>query len=472
MRNPIDIFTQTHASHTSRHIAGFDSIVNSGSCAVGHIAGQYRRIPALVIDSVTEHDYWRIVNLKGHKGQEAQFDAIGVLGAVDDQQAIDLTLMQFGRMFDAVAVDVLPTNTNGLMRHLNTRHYHMRQQMIQPWQLKSLQDVLCAEKPMWDDINLLSHKGQTANLMLDLQRHDDHDGLLSKFDGLPQLLENLEVQEPGFDALIVQYQHLERLTAQLHTAMRNAGKAGVQVTNVTVSKPFKRNKVAQVAVTYDLDDGQNVTILFHNPDSTPSRLAQSDTLISWKIQLNNRDVTGVIQPNQGEGIVLPVLAGRIMKLVNQNSARFKGHQAKKAERVQALTDAEQRLTDKTAQEQALDNEIKDLQQQIDAANEQAKHQQELAQNNQPVPEPEPVIEQTLVSLSTSSPTPGPVPATNPDVEFLQSIIDGSIEPLTIDFDHIIELGEKYPDDSAFNGLFEQAVNIINQAEQQAAKDMG
>lgn len=646
MRRNIDIFTQTHAPHSSRFVAGFDSI-NSGSCAVGFIAGQYRRIPALVTETATDDDQWRVVNLKGCNGNEAHFDAIAVLGAVDDQQATDIALMQFGRLFDSVAMDVLTTNTNGLIRHLDTSHYHAKPSTIAPWQLKAMQDVICAEKPMWDDINLLSHKGQTANLLLDIQRHDDYDGLLSQFDGLPHLLEQLGVEEPGFDALIVQYQYLEKLTAQLHTAMKNAGKAGVQVVNATVSKPFKRNKVAQVAVTYDLEDEQSVIILFHNPDSTPSKLAPADTLISWKIQLNSRDITGAIQPNQGEGIALPVLAGRILKLVNQNSDRFKRNQAKKTEQAQALTVAEQRITDKTALDKALDDEMTDLQQQIDAANEQAKQQQELAQQNSealkafmadiattanldeattknyffkekevdgtkfhlsvdpfaggltvclsvmPATGGEQTEEQaftleqlqnggveeakaylrtldekfnqavveddsipaedvqfvrdieagtvdglaeenfkrlygiaqetktngdeetegeavsaatvmadklkpaatekgiSLERLNTAiddedvleildsiealqaalNAAPSPEPAANPDQEFLQKIIAGTVDATTVDMDHIIELAEKYQADEAMNALVEQALETINQAEQAAAQSV-
>lgn len=52
--------------------------------------------------------------------------------------------------------------------------------------------------------------------------------------------------------------------------------------------------------------------------------------MSWKILMNNRDITAAIQPNQGEGISIPILAGRIMKLINQNSNRFKRLQAKKS----------------------------------------------------------------------------------------------------------------------------------------------
>ncbi len=53
--------------------------------------------------------------------------------------------------------------------------------------------------------------------------------------------------------------------------------------------------------------------------------------------MNNRDITAAIQPNQGEGISIPVLAGRIMKLINQNSNRFKRLQSKKSRKGQGFS---------------------------------------------------------------------------------------------------------------------------------------
>jgi len=131
------------------------------------------------------------------------------------------------------------------------------------------------------------------------------------------------------------------------------------------AKPFKHKKVLNIAVSYNFEDGQSITILFHHPDREAKKIAPQDTLISWKILMNSRDITGAVQPNQGEGIAMPVLAGRIMKLVNQNSARFKRTQAKKAENVQALADAEQRLLDKQGIKAALEAEIQGLLNQLD-----------------------------------------------------------------------------------------------------------
>ena len=99
MRN-LDIFKQYWAPHQSRTVAGFDSVVNSGTCSIGIIQGTYRTLNAIVTETATEDDQWRIVNLKGHKDDIAAFDSVAVLGAVDDTQASSLAVLQFGRIFD------------------------------------------------------------------------------------------------------------------------------------------------------------------------------------------------------------------------------------------------------------------------------------------------------------------------------------------------------------------------------------
>lgn len=384
MRN-IEIFKQCWAPHHSRTVAGFDSVVNSGTCSIGVIQGTYRTLNAIVTETATDDDQWRIVNLKGHKGDIAAFDSVAVLGAIDDTQASSLAVLQFGRIFDFdSAVDsVIETNTQGLMRHLAVPHYHKNENIIPAWQLAQLQDVTCGTVPGWDGINLTSHEGQTSHLMLDMQRHDDHGGLLQEFDGLVPLLESIGAVYAEFDSIIVEYQYLEKLMGMLHKVMQSTSKGGVKILNVEQSeKPFKHKKVLNIAVSYNFEDGQSITILFHHPDREAKKIAPQDTLISWKILMNSRDITGAVQPNQGEGIAMPVLAGRIMKLVNQNSARFKRTQAKKAENVQALADAEQRLTDKQGQKAALEAEIQGLLNQLDEHQPQQLQQQNAAQASQ------------------------------------------------------------------------------------------
>ncbi|MFW1786953.1 hypothetical protein [Acinetobacter pittii] len=355
------IFIQTHAPHQSRLVPGFDSMVNSGACSIGFIKGDYRKINALVTEDYTENDLWRVINLKGQKSGIEAYDSVAILGAIDDQHACELAILQFGRMFDACVTDVIETNQFGLKRHLSSKQFNLSgSKPIQRWQLEQLQNVIAAETPQWDGISLVSHDGDTAKLLLDMQRNDDHSQLLSKFDGLPTLLSSLEVEEAHFDSIIVDYQHLEQLSAILHHSMDQFSKTGVKVINVTESKPFKHKKVLQIALTYDFDDGQNFTILFHKPDRLSKKISPMDSLISWKILMNNRDITAAIQPNQGEGISIPVLAGRIMKLINQNSNRFKRLQSKKAEKAKALADAESRIEQKQNQLNSLNEEISNL----------------------------------------------------------------------------------------------------------------
>lgn len=355
------IFTQTHAPHQSRLVPGFDSMVNSGACSIGFIKGDYRQINALVTEDYTENDLWRVINLKGQKSGIEAYDSVAILGAIDDQHAGELAILQFGRMFDACVTDVIETNQFGLKRHLSSKQFNLSgSKPIQRWQLEQLQNVIAAEIPQWDGISLVSHDGDTAKLLLDMQRNDDHSQLLSKFDGLPTLLSSLEVEEAHYDSIIVDYQHLEQLSAILHHSMDQFSKTGVKVINVTESKPFKHKKVLQIALTYDFDDGQNFTILFHKPDRFSKKISSADSLISWKILMNNRDITAAIQPNQGEGISIPILAGRIMKLINQNSNRFKRLQSKKAEKAKALADAESRIKQKQNQLNSLNEEISNL----------------------------------------------------------------------------------------------------------------
>ena len=59
--------------------------------------------------------------------------------------------------------------------------------------------------------------------------------------------------------------------------------------------------------------------------------------------------------------------------------------------------------------------------------------------------------------------------TNPDRDYLQTIIDGEVDPLTIDFDALIALAEKYDGDEDMNPLIDDALEVINKAQQAASE---
>lgn len=581
------IFTQTHAPRTNRFVDGFDSAVYS-NLAIGKVQGQCRTLNALMSTLATDDDVWRIVNLQSKKDGMNAYDAIAVLGAGSNEQATDWALQQFGQFFDAMVTTVSETSHQGLMRHLANPQYHAYQSPIRANELAAMQDMVTGQQVQWDGVDLKSHGGQTGTMLVDMIKHDDHHLLLDAMDrnDLNDLLASIGAEHASYDALIVAKHQLDRLMTRLSTAMAKASAAGVSITNVTQTEPFKKNKVTQIAVLFEMNDGQSVAIVFHNPDSTPSKLLPQDTLISWKWLLNNRDVSAAIQPNQGDDVQLPVLATRIMKLVNQNSARFKRQQAAKAKTQQGLDDARKRLGEQSELIAALDGEMAEIQKRIDepvsnpmeqtpAASdpeytpEQLLTPEELAQAQlEPPPVSNPDIndlaDQTtsLINalayplaekfISTNIRIPKSLvtgddsshfiengqtvfkefririidegngsyafiqyqdakknwhqlkgnavelsefqeindaslelwetvnsqknedpknSAINPDQEFLHNIINGTVEATTVDMDYIIELAEKYQDDKDVNALVDQALEVINQAEQSAAQSV-
>ena len=349
----------------------FDGAMTSAhsNLAIGRVCGSNREVMAVVSPTATDDDVWRVVNLKSKGGDTDQFDSIAVLGAIDDDQAVEWAFNQRGRfLLDSMTLSVGETNTPGLKRYLDSERLNYRENSpIHLNQLAKLQDMTTGQPVLWDGINLKSHSNSPAVLLVDLVKHDDHSQLFDaiKADDMPALLELLGAEVMGYDALIVESRKLDTLMQRLSAAMSKATEAGVTVTNVRQSEPFKRNKVTQVAAIFEMSDGQSVSIVFHNPDSTPSKLMPSDTLISWKFLLNSRDISAAVQPNQGEDVQLPVLATRVMKLVNQNSARFARTNAKKAENVAALDEAKARIETKSQTVAALDAEIAQLQAELD-----------------------------------------------------------------------------------------------------------
>ncbi len=349
----------------------FDGATTSvhSNLAIGRVCGDHREIMAVVSPTATDDDVWRVVNLKSKGSDTDQFDSIAVLGAIDDDQAVEWAFNQRGRfLLDSIVLSVGETNTPGLKRYLDSERLNYRaNSQIHLNQLSKLQDMTTGQPVMWDGVNLKSHSNSSAVLLVDLVKHDDNSQLFDaiKADDMPALLELLGAEAMGYDALIVESRKLDTLMQRLSTAMSKATQSGVTVTNVRQSEPFKRNKVTQVAAIFEMSDGQSVSIVFHNPDSTPSKLLPQDTLISWKFLLNSRDISAAVQPNQGEDVQLPVLATRVMKLVNQNSARFARTNAKKAENVAALDEAKARIETKSQTVAALDAEIAQLQAELD-----------------------------------------------------------------------------------------------------------
>ena len=182
-----------------------------------------------------------------------------------------------------------------------------------------------------------------AQIIYDVRCNDPENLLMdSVADG--DLLADEETM--ALDALVVPYQQLARRMTIMRRLMDRVGTdvKVVEDTNdmkgIVVSDPFKKNGTANIAVTFNLTDGQTISVFFHNPDTTPDRIQPSDSLVSWKWLINKKDVTIVVAPEHGKDLDVHEVARRIMKLANKNSAAFARANAKKAERLKAIADQE------------------------------------------------------------------------------------------------------------------------------------
>lgn len=360
---------------------------------VGVIDGRYRAMPVLIADKAgfdglgfdasvgSGDDHYTVLNL--FDGSHKYIDSVAVVGADDDDHAAHLALSQFDYLgadyatvvvndsaqYDDMSLDALGQDgwssqaIAQLMNHpsQNTGYYLP---IINSKMLRTEQNRVTADNVMWDGANLVSHGSDYSRLLLDLQKHDAFGGLTAKFD-MRELLAYLGATELGFDALMETYSRLDAMGDRLFTALGRHAVGDLTVTNVTTTKPFKRQGVANVAMQFDLSDGQTFSIIFHNPDADPKKLAAGDTMVSWKWLLNKKDVTAAVSPKQSDKVRYDVIASRIMKVAAKNSKRFVAAQMKKAQNQEKITEAQKAVDDKQAYLEQLDKDIAELKQQID-----------------------------------------------------------------------------------------------------------
>ncbi|PTQ86804.1 LPD1 domain-containing protein, partial [Agitococcus lubricus] len=213
----------------------------------------------------------------------------------------------------------------------------------------------------WNDDKLCSHGGKAHNVMYQIRQSDNTHHALEPmlFTDMVQELGSQGFVYENYDALVTEYNKLERKAQQLLTVMQAATTA-VKPVRVVVSKPLTKNGVANVIAWFEMDDGQAVGVFFHNPDKNPKKLDPTDEMISYKWVLNKKDITIAVAPEQGKDLNVRTVAKRIMQLVDKNHDRFMKANSAKAE----LNVKEQDLNAQVAQKQAelstLEAEIKEL----------------------------------------------------------------------------------------------------------------
>ena len=201
-----------------------------------------------------------------------------------------------------------------------------------------------------------------AGIMYQL-RTEDTDGLLLDSVTVADILEDAE-SVLALDALVIPMNMLDRKTKQLQNIMNMSG-GSLTASAMQLTAPFKNRGTTNIAAVYELSDGQTVSIFFHNPDSTPNRLAPTDDLVSWKWLLNKKDITLLVAPEKGQDLNPREVARRVMRLAEKNSARFAKANENRAARMANITGLKQQVETKAATLKGIEDEIEQVQAKLD-----------------------------------------------------------------------------------------------------------
>lgn len=201
----------------------------------------------------------------------------------------------------------------------------------------------------------------TLDQVMDNLRNDDmREGLMYEPCTMDDVLDETQPAESLImDAIISQY---SRLKARMNAMQRVMSRTGLTtkgkdedgkeidvpytVIGYQLSDPFMRLGTANVVALFELSDGQTVSIYFHNPDTTPKKIAPTDEVISFKWLLNKKDITIVVAPERGKDIDLHQVALRIMKIAHKNSEAFARQNKNRQERVAKVTALRERVAQK------------------------------------------------------------------------------------------------------------------------------
>lgn len=385
-------YRKLQSAHSNQTLTMLDGAQTQryGRLERGVIQGDYRNMQIIIADEKgfdglgfdatigSQDDSYAVINL--FDSVNRYIDSVAIAGADDADHAIHLALSQFDYLEPAYATlvanegdgsfepsfDSLCWESDTIAKLMNNRsqdrgHYLP---IITKKMLDTEKNRVTHNDVLWDGVNLVSHSGDYSRLLVDIQKNDSHHELTAQFD-MAGFLANLDVTELGLDALMDTNNRLDLMKERLFRALAKQSVDGLSVTDAVLTKPFKKAGVANVAMQFNLSDGQTFTILFHNPDADPKKLGAQDTMVSWKWMLNKRDITAAVSPKNGENVQLAPLATRMMKVAKANSKRFAAAQSKKAQNQQALTDAQKEVDDKKAKLDTINAHIAELQTELE-----------------------------------------------------------------------------------------------------------
>ncbi|MBL0011062.1 MAG: hypothetical protein IPP22_08805 [Nitrosomonas sp.] len=261
---------------------------------------------------------------------DGRFDEAKVMLAFPDEEtARNAYLHSYERGWKGLK-SMVPLSINQLKWWLK------RGNMKQPLKLENLPPEgleAMTRKVHWDE-NAQPYNATIDQVLYEIRQSDSGENLLLDAVSIDEIIADSD-GAMAFDALVTPYVKLQRKMELLNGVMERAGQS-VKPVAMQITDPFKQLGVANVAVVFELSDGQTVSIFFHNPDATPTKLAPTDDVISYKWILNKKDITIVVAPERGQDLNIREVARRIMKLAEKNSPAFARANAKRADRMQNI----------------------------------------------------------------------------------------------------------------------------------------
>ena len=299
------------------------------------------------VGEVPESKQVWVINQKDPKGG---FDEHKVmLGFLSEQQARDAYKFSFDLDWKGLGT-IVPATLSQLkwwLKHGNMRIALTADQLPHPEEGTPTMD-----RVLWNPDATPAYT-TLAKALYDIRAHDGSDGLVFDAVTMDDIMSDQDITgRIELDALVVEVGRMQQKMTQVQAIMKAAA-TGVQPVDFTISDPVKSRGTMQVAVLFSMNDGQTITVWFHNPDTTPNKLTPMDELISWKWMLNKKDVTIVVAPEYGKDMNVREVSRRIMKLIEKNSEGFKRANAKAGERVTMIESLKGEIT-------ALQNESSDL----------------------------------------------------------------------------------------------------------------
>ena len=209
------------------------------------------------------------------------------------------------------------------------------------------------EEQLQDAYYRLTADAEQERLILESANFDEIDCEYGEGEVVPdQILEAIRVRRFS--------QTESRMKALARVFGRNLPEH-IEVGDPVVGKPRRSGLFATVTVRFPLSDGQSVSIVFHSPEGSRTKIQADEEIVAFRFLLNKRDITQAVSPEHGKDISLSEIGKRISQIVEKNSGKFQANRARAEKLKKDLEALKKEVAEAEEQSARLNQEQADLQ---------------------------------------------------------------------------------------------------------------